>query len=167
MCDPVSLAVASTVVSAGSAVMGGYQQQAAAKFQAAQANQNAQLAAKQADQIQIQGADEALQLQRRIHAVSSAQTAGYAAQGLDVSFGSPADMIAGTAQMGAEDAARLRQTTQDHAQGLMIQSSNYSDSASAQKVAGSNAVTSGWMKAAGTVLSGASQIQGMGKAGGG
>jgi hypothetical protein len=157
---PVALALAGTAVTAGSAVMGGYQQAAQAKFAAAQATQNSQLATSQAQQVQAQGAQDALNKQRQIHAMMGEQTVGFASQGLDTTYGTASDVVSGTAQLGSEDVARMRQATQDRVNSLLIQSSNYSDTASAEKQAAGNAVTSGWLKAGGTVLSGASQAFG-------
>lgn len=162
MCAPLvpALLVAGTALSAGSAVMGGYQQAQQARFQAAQANQNAQLAKAQAAQVQDQGAQDALTQARRVAAIKSDQIATYAASGVDVGFGSPADVIVGTSVIGEQDIARQRQTTQDRAQSLLIQSANYSDTAAADKVAVGNAITSGWLKGGGDILSGAAQIGG-------
>ena len=165
MCDPVTLAIAATAVTAGSAVMSGYQGAAQARFAAAQADQNSALAKTQAQQVQQQGAVDALNKYRQIHAVEGDQTVGFASQGLDMSFGTPNAVVAGTAQMGADDVSRLRQNTMDRVNSLLIQSNNYSDSAGADRIAGNNAITSGWLKAGGTILSGASQISG-GKPGG-
>jgi hypothetical protein len=154
MC-PVLLAAAGTAVTAGSSIMGGYQAAAQARFAAAQATQNSQLATAQAQQVQNQGAQDALNKQRQIHAMMGEQTVGFASQGIDVGSGTASDVISGTAQLGSEDVARMRQNTQDRVNSLLIQSSNYSDTANAEKMAGDNAITSGWLKAGGTVLSGA------------
>ena len=165
MCDPTggiatALAIGGTALSAGSSIYGGYAQASASRSAAAVADQNAQLARQQTNTVEQQGADEALQKYRQIHDVEGQQVAGAAAAGLDVSFGTPGAIVAGTATLGQEDVQRLRQTTQDRANALLIDAGNYQTQAATDRATAGNDITSGFLKAGGSILSGATQIAG-------
>lgn len=164
MCDPTggvlttALLVGSTAASAGSAVMAGYQANAQARYQAQVADQNATLAKQQAAQVQQQGSQDALDQARKTAALEGEQTVAFASQGLNVGFGTPLDLITGTAKLGSEDLTRLRQNTQDRVTALTMQASDYTTQAGVDRAAGENAITSGWLKAGGDILGGAAQI---------
>lgn len=161
MCDPVSLTIAATAASiAGSAYSGisSYQQ---ANYQAGVARNNATLSRNEAADAVDRGKRAELVKWREIAAQRSGQVAAAAANGIDTSFGSPADAVADTMKFGSMDASLIRQNAEREATGFQINAQNYEEEAKAQKRAGRNALISTGFEIAGTALGAAGQIKGM------
>src|ERR1700761_3023690 len=103
MCDPVTLTVAATAVTAASKVMSGIGASQQANYAAQVEDQNEQLAN---DQAKDSIADTNLQAQRRYRQLAQTQgqqQAAMAANGVDLNFGSPVDLQRDTAMTGSED----------------------------------------------------------------
>jgi hypothetical protein len=83
------------------------------------------------------------------------------AAGLDVSFGSAADLESDIALMGYEDSAALSENTWKEVEGYDINAANYRAEGQAARQRGKNAKTASYISAAGTLLSSASQIGSM------
>lgn len=96
----------------------------------------------------------------RLHTgqVLASQKVAYAANGIDVSIGSPTQVHDSTARMGALDAALLHYNASRTAAGLEQQAANDESQAGVYKMAASNAKTAGYAKAATSILSGASSL---------
>lgn len=161
MCDPVTLAVAATAVTAVGTLYGGYRANQEGQYNAAVARNNATLEQQQAADALSRGRDEEVKHWRQVAALKSQQIAAFAANGLDTSFGSAADIVADTAVIGAADAAAIRENTQREARGYLISAQNLQQEARQQRRAGRDALIGAGIDATGTVLSGASQVQKM------
>lgn len=96
------------------------------------------------------------------------QRATAAGQGLDVNFGSAADLQADTMQIGMEDSSTINENTNKEVKGFDINAANYRAEGAAALYRGKTARTASYMQAAGTLLSGASQVakMNMGPSGG-
>lgn len=140
----ISLAatVGGTVVSAGSA----YQQSQANK-QIAQ--NNATVAEYQAQDAQRRGEEDAQAIQRRAAALKSSQRVNMASKGLDLGYGTAADLQDQTDFFAQSDVATARTNAAKDAWGKRAMGANYRAEASAQNPL---------MAGAGTLLAGAGQV---------
>lgn len=163
MCDPVTLTVAATAISAIGAGYSGMAQAEQHKYQAGVARNNATAARNQAADAEERGKRDELVKWREVSAARSAQTLAFAANGLDTTFGSPLDVITDTAIFGGQDAWQIRDNAAREATGFMISAQNYEQEALAQRRAGQTALVSTAFDIAGTVIGGASQVKGMQK----
>lgn len=132
MCDPVSfLMIAGTVVSGY-----GQMQQAAAAQQAAQAQaqamqynaqiaeMNAQISERRAKDALERGALEEQQQRLRAAQLQGKQRAALAANGVDLTFGSPLDEMVDTAVLGELDALTIRSNAAREAYDFEVQAAN-------------------------------------------
>lgn len=123
-----ALTTAQTVMlalSAGSAVMGAagaYQQSAQAK---AVAENNARTARIQAQDALKRGDQDAADAMRKARGLVGAQQAAYSARGLDISSGTPADVIEQTDFFGQADAATARTNARKEAWAYRNQAANF------------------------------------------
>jgi hypothetical protein len=154
-------AVAATVISAVGAGYSGAAQVEQHKYQTGIARNNATAARNQAADAEERGKKDELRKWREVSAAKSAQLAGFAANGLDTTFGTPLDVVTDTAIFGGQDAWQIRENAAREATGFMISAQNYDQEALAQKRAGRNAMVSTGFDIAGTVIGGASQVMGM------
>lgn len=172
MCVPVAaaLAVASTAVSAAGQIQQGMQARAQANYEAQVAQQNRALSVDAAHQSVLAGQDERLDFWRKVSAIKGQQVAAMAANGIDLGFGAGQRTQDDTQMQANEDATRLYQQIGERTKGHLIDASNYVSEAKAATARGKAAMTNALFGAAGTVLSGASQVAGMkakmGKTGG-
>lgn len=161
MCDPVTLTIAATAVSSAGSVMSGIGASQQYRYQAQVADQNAKLANDQArDSIQ----NTNLEAQRRYRDLSQTkgmQQAAMAANGIDTSFGSAADVQRDTAMIGAEDVAQIYKGGNERTKGFDINAFNYRSEAAADRAKASGALFKGIMDGFSTALSGASQAGSM------
>jgi len=134
--------VGGTVMSAGSAY-----QQSQANQQIAQ--NNAKVAEYQAQDIQRRGEEDAQAIQRRAAALKSSQRVNLASKGLDLGYGTAADLQDQTDFFAASDVATARTNAAKDAWGKRAMGANYRAEASAQNPL---------MAGAGTLLSGAGQV---------
>ena len=130
------------------------------KYAAAVDMQNKGLELKARDDANRRGEMESMRHWRKVSQMEGAQRAQMGASMLDLGFGSPADILDETMSMGFEDAAILEENRHKEAQGYEINAVNYGNSAKANKANAKAAKTSGYIAAAGTLLSAASQIGG-------
>lgn len=138
----LGLSAAGTATSA----LGAYQQSKVAGDVAAR---NAQLADQQAADALRRGEREAADLQRRVASTKSAQRVSLAAKGLDLTYGTAADLQDQTDFFGASDVATMRTNARKEAWARQSQSSNFQAEALSQRP---------WMAAGGTLLAGGGQV---------
>lgn len=140
----ISLAatVGGTVLSAGSA----YQQSQVAQQTA---NNNAKTAEYQAQEAQRLGEKQAIEVQRKGAAMKSAQRVSLAAKGLDLGYGTAADLQDQTDFFTQSDVATTRTNAAKDAWGKRAQGANYRGQANAENPL---------MMAGGSLLSGAAQV---------
>lgn len=134
--------VGGTVMSAGSA----YQQSQVAK-QTAQSN--AKMAEFQAQDVQKRGEEEAQAVQRRGVAIKSAQRVNLASKGLDLTYGTAADLQDQTDFFTQSDVATARTNAAKDAWAKRAMGANYQGQANAENPL---------MMAGGSLLGGAGQV---------
>ena len=139
--------VASGIVGGVSAYQQGKAQQAQAEYQAKVAEDNAKIAQQNASNARQEGIEESrMQRMKTIQAVSS-QQASMAANGLDITQGTPLDVIEDTATMGELDALTTQYNAETKAQAYEQQANNFSNQANLDRIAGRNAMQAGKMTA--------------------
>lgn len=138
-------------LSAGSAVVGAvgaYQQSQTTK---AIAENNAHTAGVQAEDAIRRGDLEAQNQMRQSRQMVGAQRAAYSARGLDISTGTPADVIEQTDFFGQSDAATARTNARKEAWAYRTQQAGFQGEANAQNPM--MAATSSLLSSAGSVAS--------------
>lgn len=132
-------------------------QNAQSKYERNVANQNAELERRsQRDAIERGETEQRSHYRRLAQSLAEARVKNSAA-GLDVSFGSAAGLEDDIAMIGGEDSATIAQNTYKEVQGYDIRAANYVAEGKAARMRGKAAQTSGFIGAAGTLLSAASQ----------
>ncbi len=154
------LAVSAAAVTAGGQMYQASAQSNQAKYQAAVATENRKLELAGRDDARRRGDLEQMKHWRKVSQLEGQQRAQMGAAGLDLGFGSASDLIVETAQMGYEDSSIINENTDKEVRGYEIRAANYANEAKAQKYGAKTAKTAGYIAAAGTVLSSASQIAG-------
>jgi hypothetical protein len=157
----IPLAIASTVVSAGAQLYAGSAQRNQANYEAAVAQQNRNLELQARSRALEQNTIDQTRHWRRVSQQIGDQVARQAASGLDVSFGSSADLIGDAAAIGYEDSALINRNTVEQIRGYEINASNYEASGRAAKARGKAAMVGSILSATGTILGGAKQISNM------
>lgn len=161
MCDPVTLtvlAVASTVVTAGSQIYAGQAANAQAKYEGKIADRNAQYERENIKDAQGRRNVEQMRHWRRVSQLMGQQTAEQAGAGLDVNFGTPAEILEDTAMIGAQDSQTINENFAKEVKGYDINAANYTMQGRAARARGKQAVVGSLLGAGGTILGGASQI---------
>lgn len=169
MCDPMTLAVVGTAVAAAGTAVSGYMAYNQHRYQARVARENRRLENARAAEALDRGAVEERTLGRRYSALAGSQRASMAANGIDIGFGSAADVLGDTAQFHAEDSAALRSNNMAEVRGIEISAANYGAQARASSMAGTSALVAAGFDTASTILGGMAKTQKMGaaRAGGG
>lgn len=133
-------------------------QQQQAQYESKVADRNAALVENQkSDAWQRRNIDQ-LRLWRHVTQQLGEQRASAAAGGLDVNFGSVADLQLDTLSIGEEDSSVLNQNTIKEVHGFDIEQANYRDQSAAAKARGHAAMVGGILGATGTLLSAAAQV---------
>ena len=138
----LGLSAAGAVTSA----IGAYQQ---AKVAGEVAARNAKIADLQAEDALRRGENEAAELRRRVAATKSAQRVSLAAKGLDLTYGTAADLQDQTDFFGESDVATVRTNARKEAWSRRSQSANFQAEALSQRP---------WLSAGSTLLAGAGQV---------
>lgn len=155
---PIAIAAASAMTSVAGQFMQGQAAHTTAKYQQSAANANAALANDQAKQ-QIDATNlEAQRTYRKAGALQGEQQAAMAANGIDTTFGSAAQVKSDSKMIAAEDVGQIYKEGANKTQGYLIDAYN-------EKLKGMNdastASSVGWATSfgmLGTALGGASQI---------
>lgn len=158
MCEPMTLALAASAVSAAGSIYGGLAANAQGKYASAVAEQNAGLANEQARDAKERGQKDAQLLYRKYSQLKGQQQAGMAANGIDTAFGSALDVQRDTAMMASEDADALHRNTAAEMKGFEINAANFRSQAQASRMQGKNALVGSLFQAGGSLLDGASQF---------
>lgn len=159
MCDPFTITMAAaTAAETIGAVTAGIGQKQQYAYQAKIADQNARMANDQArDSIQNTNL-EAQRRYRELSQVKGAQTAAMAANGIDLSFGSAADIQKDTAAIGAEDIAQIYKGGHERTRGFDLNAFNYHSQAAGDRAKGQGALIQGIFGGLSSALGGAAQI---------
>lgn len=158
MCDPVTLAVTATVVTMAGQGFSAMQQASQHRYQARVAERNVQLANEAGQQEQENTRQAALAHYRQVAQLKGQQRAAMAANGIDINFGSAADVQGDTDMLAREDAQRIYTQGERAVRGRDFEASNFGGEAKAQRSAATGALISGAFDMAGTALGTASQF---------
>lgn len=156
MCDiMMALTVGSTLLGAVGQVQQGQATAAAQRYNAQVQEMNATLSERRAkDAIERGQADEQRKRQQ-VAGLVGQQTAAMAANGVDLSFGSPLDTLVDTAALGELDALTIRTNANREAYDFRVDAVNKRAGASMSRASADNAVTGSLLNAGGTILGGA------------
>lgn len=147
MCDPMTLAVAAggaSLLSGAGAIVSGVQQKKMADYQAAQSQADADAAASAARV-------EAAKIRKAGESQAARASAAYGASGVDTGAGSALRITSDIVGNAEEDAYLTTVNGVNSA-------ARYNAQAQAASISGSNALTSGAIKGAGSLLEGGSKI---------
>lgn len=159
MCDP-TLIMAGQGAGAGMSAVGAYGQAASQKsnlgYEARMADFNATLAERQAQVAMEKGQFTVNQLRRDTAGLKGTQRATMAARGLDLTSGTPADILTGTDYMGEVDAQQAEINAVREAWGYRTQATNLQNEARSKR-ANAKAISPG-MAAATSLLGSATSM---------
>lgn len=155
MCElTTALLIGSTLIGGYAQIQAGNAQAAAANYNAQVAEMNATLADRAAKDALERGAAEEQRKRMEVAAIQGRQRAAMAANGVDLTFGSPLDALVDTATLGELDALTIRRNAAREAYDYETQGVNYRSDATLSRMNASAAKTGGYLGAAGTVLGG-------------
>jgi hypothetical protein len=159
MCELTTmLMVGSTIMGGVSAIQQGNAQAAASNYNAQVSEMNATLADRRARDAILRGQEEEQRKRMEIGQLQGRQRAAMAANGVDLSFGSPLDTLVDTAIMGELDALTIRRNAAREAYDFDVQGVNLRSDAALSRANAKSAKTGGYLAAAGTVLGGGAEI---------
>lgn len=158
MCDPVTLTIAATAITAGGQIMSGISQQQQSNYAAGIATRNAGIAANQAKDAEANTQKEAQRRYRQSAQSLGAQQASLAANGVDINFGTSVALQGDSRMFAAEDVGQIYKAGSERAKGFDNEAYNYRAESEAQKAKGRGAMMEGLFGAAGTALGGATQV---------
>jgi hypothetical protein len=166
MCELMTaLTIGSTLLGAAGAIQQGQATASSNGYTAQVQEMNATLSDRRAKDAIERGTIEEQRKRQQVAQIRGQQTAAMAANGVDVSFGSPLDTIVDTAVLGELDALTIRTNASREAYDLKVDGVNKRASASMSRAAASNAETGSYLSAAGTILGGAGKAYAGNKAG--
>lgn len=157
MCEPTTLLIASAVVTSLGQVASGVQAAGAANYRAGIANQNMQIERAAARDALERGAEEEKRQYTRNAQRQGEIRAAQAANGLEVDFGTNADVQDDAKRIGLEDAATVRENARRESRGYDIRAWNSQADAVAAKGEAKAAIWSTVFDVGSTLLSGATQ----------
>lgn len=152
------MAVTAAVAVAGGQIYQGQAAAAQAKYESKIANRNAELEERKVRDAISRGETEQRNHYRRLAQAMGEARVKSAAAGLDVNFGSAANLEGDIALIGYEDSAAIAENTHKEIQGYDINAANFRSESAAAKARGKAAKTASYISATGTLLSSASQI---------
>lgn len=161
MCPPV-LAVAATAVTAAGQMLNGIGQSQQYRYQAQIDDQNSRLASDNARQSIDDTNLEAQRRYRQLADTKGKQQGAMAASGVDLNFGSPADVQRDTAMIGGEDIGQIYRAGYQRTRGYDIDGWNSRSQAAANRAKASGALMQGIFSGLGTALGSASKFGGDG-----
>lgn len=164
MCELMTaLTIGSTLLGAAGAIQQGQAASASARYTAQVQDMNAQIAERKAKDALERGALEEQRKRQEVAQLRGRQTAALAANGVDLSFGSPLDTIVDTAVLGEMDALTIRTNANRESYDFRVEAANQRAGASASRAQGENALTGSYLNAGGTILAGAGKAYGYSK----
>lgn len=156
MCElTMALTLAATAIGAVGQAQQAQATAASNTYNAQVQEMNAQLADRRAKDAIERGETEEQRKRQQVAAIQGQQRAAMAANGVDLTFGSPLDTIVDTAVLGELDALTIRSNAYRESYDYQVQGVNARSGATMSKMAAASAETGGWLSAAGTVLGGA------------
>jgi hypothetical protein len=161
MCDfGLILTAASTMVGAAGAKREANASAQAAEYNAKVADMNATISERRARDALERGKQEEQMKRQEVSQVEGRQRAAMAANGVDLSFGSPLDVLVDTATLGEIDALTIRRSSAREAYDYQVQATNGRADASLSRSNAANSRKAGTLQAFGTLLSGGGKMYG-------
>lgn len=157
MCDPMTIGLIGTAVSMVGTGFSALQASQQARYQEKVAKRNVDLSNEAAQREQANTREAALQHYREVARLKGAQRAQMSANGIDINFGSAADVQGDTEMLAREDTKRLYDQGFEKARGFEIEASNFGGAANAAKANATGALIGGALGMADTALGSASQ----------
>lgn len=150
--------IASTLLSGVGQIQQGNAQAAASRYQANVAEMNATLEDRKARDALERGKIAEQEKRRDTARLLGQQQAAYAANGVDLTMGSPLDTIAGSASLGEVDALTIRSNAAREAYDYDMQGANKRAEANLARAQASSAKTGSLLGAGSTLLGGAASV---------
>ncbi|TIW56677.1 MAG: hypothetical protein E5V54_11190 [Mesorhizobium sp.] len=161
MCDlSTILTLGSTLLGAAGAVQSAQATASANNYNAKVQDMNARLSERRAKDAIDRGQLEEQKKRQQASQIEGQQRAAMAANGVDLTFGSPLDTLVDTATMGELDALTIRTNATREAYDYKVDAVNKRAGANMSRMAASSASTGGYLDALGTVLGGAGKAYG-------
>lgn len=154
----IGTAVAGTAISAGSAIYGGMASKSMYDYKSQVATMNKQIADRNAAYAVAAGEVNAQRKGMEVRGRIGETEAKQGASGLDVNSGSAVDIRESEAQLGSFDEMTIRAGAEKESYGFKVQSANYAAEAQLDKTAGKYAEVEGFVKAASSIVGGASSV---------
>lgn len=156
MCDlGLALTIGATLIGAGGQIQQAQATAKANRYNAEVQDMNARLSERRARDAIERGAQEEQRKRFEISRLQGQQRAAMAANGVDLTFGSPLDTIVDTATLGELDALTIRQNSYREAYDHRVDAVNRRAGANLNRMEAQSASTAGYLGAAGTILGGA------------
>ncbi len=161
MCDfGLILGAASTVIGAAGAKQEAEASAAASEYNAKVTDMNVRLSERRARDALDRGKLEEQKKRQETAQITGQQRAAMAANGVDLTFGSPLDLLVDTATLGEIDALTIRRNAANEAYDFDVAAANGRAEASLARANAKNTRKGGNLKAFGTLLNGASKTFG-------
>lgn len=128
------------------------------RYAARVATQNARMENERARDAIERGTKDAQRFQRQAGQEMGQQNAALAANGIDLTFGSAADVRGDTAMFAREDTATIYENAFREAKGYEINAANFLAERKASKMRAKGALIEGGLNMASTILGGATQV---------
>lgn len=155
MCDlSMVLMLGSTLLGAVGQIQQAQAQAAAARHNAKVQEMNAKIARDRARDAIERGAKEEQRKRMEVAKIIGQQKVAYAANNVDLNFGSPLDTVVDTAVLGELDALTIRTNAYREAYDHQVDAANMKAGANLSRAEARAASTGGFLAAAGTVLGG-------------
>lgn len=158
VCEPTSLAIAATAVAAAGTAVKTINTMQKANYEARVADANAKMASAQAADAAERGKIEAQRVMGRNSQLLGSQRAAAAANGIEVDFGSSADVQNDTATIGRVEVATTYRNAEREMQGYDINASNFQAKAAGARQARGAALVEGAFDMGSTILGGVQQV---------
>ncbi len=161
MCDvTMALMIGSTLIGAAGQVQQAQATAKANRYNAQVQKMNATIADNRAKDAIERGKLEEQRKRQEVARLQGAQTAAMAANGVDLSFGSPLDVLVDTAALGEIDALTIRTNAYREAYEHKVDAANKRAGAQLSSMSADAAKTGGYLSAAGTILGGGANAYG-------
>jgi len=161
MCDiATAFAIGSTIVGAVGAKKSADANAEAQEYNAKVQDMNATLSERRARDALERGQEEEQQKREQAAQILGKQKAAMAANGVDLTFGSPLDTLVSTATLGELDALTIRRNSANEAYDYRVDAVNGRANASLSRANAKNTRAAGNLDAFGTILSGVGKAYG-------
>ena len=161
MCDlSIALTLAATVIGGIGQMQQAQAQADAANYNAQIGDMNAELAERRAKDAVERGAKEEQRKRQEVAQIKAKQQAAMAANGVDISFGSPLDTLVDTAVLGELDALTIRSNAYRESYDHKVDAVNKRSGANLHRMEAKAAKTGGYLAALGTVVGGVGNAYG-------